>query len=169
MATKTAMKAAPLPQAAGDPLMTIWGWTTNAATVTGKRQGLMQVTRTVGEALIASGDAVKADGRTPYPYRQGFEPYPLPPPADIVVAITAISEANPAVATCSPTDIAKLGPVSPGTLTISGATGIDAGQINQAWPFALVDATTLQLNGLDNSAPLSFAGYPLAGVSPGAA
>ena len=51
----------------------------------------------------------------------------------------------------------------------STSTGTDASQINRAWPFALVDATTLQLNGLDNSAPLSFGGYPLAGVSPGAA
>src|SRR4030095_1816846 len=105
MATKTAPKAAPAPLAAPEPLMTIWGHTTNAATVTGKPQGLMQVSRTVGEGLIARGDAVKADGRTPYPYREGFHPYPPPP---IVVAITAFSAGNPTIATAGNADVAKL-------------------------------------------------------------
>lgn len=119
MATKTATKAAPKPQAdepaplaAAHPPhpMTIWGWTRHAATVTGKPQGLMQVDNATGEALIASNDAVRADGRTRYPYREGFEPYnptpPVPPP--VVVSITAFSAGNPTIATASAGDLAKL-------------------------------------------------------------
>jgi hypothetical protein len=150
---KTATKAPTAPTAdtayyvpPADPLMTIWGFTRNAATVTGKPQGFMHVRRSVGEPLIASGDAVLADGRTRYPYREGFAAYP---PA--VVAITAFSAANPTVATASAADVAKLNNGDRLLLTQTGGAALPAVDGQRGTVFAK-QVGSFTLTGIDLSA-----------------
>ncbi|SCK49090.1 hypothetical protein VAR608DRAFT_4880 [Variovorax sp. HW608] len=65
--------------------------------------GLRMVTKEEGEALIAEGVAVKADGRTKYPFRAGTEPTgfprpPAPPPAPAAPAAPPVEETDAAPA-----------------------------------------------------------------------
>lgn len=142
--------------------VTVWVHKKNVAAA-GNQMGFVQVLKAAGDAMIAAGQAVIADGMTPYPYMEGTEPQGWPPPPPVVtVAITAISQANPAIATLSAADVGKLSGST--SIAISGATGTDAALVNKTFPFVARSGTTIELTGLDNSTPLSFGGYPLTGT-----
>lgn len=139
--------------------------------------GFVAMTESDGQAAIAAGmaqDPLKEDGLS-LRYIEGDEPggYPYVPPTPPVftanVSVTAIDVSNPALATLSAADVSKLVEINAKSITLSGATGTDAASINKAFAIAIQSSTTIVLQGLDNSGPLDFAGFPLAGVGSSAA
>jgi hypothetical protein len=77
--------------------------------------GFIWALKTDAATMIAAGDAVSAY-TNPLPYITK-----KPPPAPVVVAITAFSAANPTIATASAGDLAKL--ANGDALKLSGAAG----------------------------------------------
>jgi len=156
--------------AAADETVTVWVYRQAGADALGlTRMGIARCTRAQAEQLRAADQAqyMRGDGRLKW--REGVvagypDPQPILPPAVMpVVSVTAISAANPAVATVSAGDMTKINANAATKVTLSGAAGTDAASINQQFTIGTKTATTFVLTGLDNSAPLVFTGLPLPG------